>query len=177
MTLTVRTSSEPMAAVTPIRQRLAALNRDLPLSLIRTMEEVVDDSRWMPRLLMRLFAVFGLLALVLAAAGVYGVLVYAVSRRTREIGIRAALGATQGQIGRLVMRQGLAPTVVGLAIGLGASLGTTRLLRALLSGVSPTDPVSFGATTLVLLGAAIMACYLPARRARRVDPIVALRDE
>jgi ABC-type antimicrobial peptide transport system permease subunit len=131
----------------------------------------------MPRMLMRLFGVFGGFALVLAAAGVYGVQAYSVSRRTREIGIRTALGATQGQIGTLVLRQGLVPTIVGITIGLGASLGTTRLLRGLLSGVSPTDPWSFGLTTVVLLGAALAACYLPARRARRVDPLAALRCE
>jgi ABC-type antimicrobial peptide transport system permease subunit len=131
----------------------------------------------MPRTLMRLFAVFGGFALVLAAAGVYGVLAYSVNRRTREIGIRSALGATQGQIAGLVVRQGLRPTAVGIAIGLGASFAATRLLRSLLSGVSPTDPWSFGLTTVVLLGAALAASYLPARRARRVDPLVALRCE
>jgi putative ABC transport system permease protein len=131
----------------------------------------------MPRTLMRLFTVFGGFALMLAAAGVYGVLAYSVNRRTREIGIRSALGATQGQVAGLVIRQGLLPTLAGIAIGLGASLAATRLLRGLLAGVSPTDAWSFGVTTVVLLGAALAASYLPARRARRVDPIVALRCE
>ena len=177
LTLAVKTASDPMAAVAPIRQRLARLNRDVPLARILPMDAVVDDLHWMPRMLMRLFGVFGGFALVLAAAGVYGVLAYSVSRRTREIGIRTALGASQGQIGRLVLWQGLVPTFVGITIGLGISLATTRLMRSLLAGVSPTDPWSFGVTTLVLLGAALLACYLPARRARRVDPLAALRCE
>lgn len=177
LTLSVKTASDPMATVAHIRQRLSRLNRDVPLAKIRPMTEVVDDLYWMPRTLMRLFSVFGGFALMLAAAGVYGVLAYSVNRRTREIGIRSALGATQGQVAGLVIRQGLLPTLAGIAIGLGASLAATRLLRGLLSGVSPTDPWSFGLTTVVLLGAALAASYLPARRTRRVDPNVALRCE
>ncbi len=177
LTLSVKTASDPMATVAHVRQRLSQLNRDVPLAKIRPMTDVVDDVYWMPRTLMRLFAVFGGFALVLAAAGVYGVLAYSVNRRTREIGIRSALGATQGQIAGLVVRQGLLPTFVGIAIGLGASFAATRLLRGVLSGVSPTDPWSFGLTTIVLLGAALAASYLPARRASRVDPLVALRCE
>ncbi len=107
----------------------------------------------------------------------YGVLAYSVSGRTREMGVRTARGATQGPIGGLVLRQGLAPTVVGVVIGLGLSLATTRLLGSLLSGVSPTDPWSFGVMTAVLLGAALLACDLPTRRARRIDPLAALRCE
>jgi ABC-type antimicrobial peptide transport system permease subunit len=141
------------------------------------MDAVVDDLYWMPRMLMRLFGVFGGLALALAAAGVYGVLAYTVSRRTREIGVRTALGATQGQLATLVLRQGLTPAVVGVLIGLAASRGFTRLLGGLLYGVSPTDPWSFALMTIVLLGAALAACYLPAVRARKVDPVAALRCE
>jgi predicted permease len=177
LTLVVKTASDPMAAVGTIRQRLAGLDRDVPLTQILTMEAVVDGLYWMPRMLMRLFGVFGGFALILAAAGVYGVLAYTVSGRTREIGIRTALGATQRQVATLVLRQGLVPTVVGIAIGFVASLGITRLLRGLLYDVSPTDPWSFGFMTVVLLGAALAACYLPALRARRVDPIAALRCE
>jgi predicted permease len=177
LTLSVKTAADPMATVAHVRQRLSRLNPDVPLAKIRLMPEVVDDLYWMPRTLMRVFTVFGGFALMLAAAGVYGVLAYSVNRRTREIGIRSALGATQGQVAGLVIRQGLLPTFAGIAVGLGASFAATRLLRGLLSGVSPTDPWSFGLTTVVLLGAALAASYLPARRARRVDPLVALRCE
>lgn len=177
LTFSVRTASDPLAAVLPIRQRLARLDPDVPLVAIQPMADVVDELYWMPRTLMRVFGVFGIFALALAGAGVYGVLAYSVSRRTREIGIRTALGANQGQIRNLVLRQGLTPTVVGMVIGLGASLATTRLLEGLLSGVSPTDPWSFGLTTIALLGAALVACYVPARRAVRADPLVALRFE
>ena len=164
-----------MAVVGPIRQRLAALSRDVPLTAVQPMTDVVDELYWMPRTLMRLFGLFGLVALALAAAGVYGVLAYSVSRRTKEMGIRTALGATPGQIARLVLRQGLAPAVVGIVIGLAGSLAMTRLMRGLLSGVSPTDPWSFAATAAALLGVALLACCLPASRARRADPLAALR--
>jgi predicted permease len=177
LTLSVKTASEPMAIVAHVRQRLSRLNRDVPLAKIRPMTEVVDDLYWMPRTLMRVFTVFGGFALVLAAAGAYGVLAYSVNLRTREIGIRSALGATQGQVAGLVIRQGLRPAFAGIAVGLGASFAATRLLRGLLSGVSPADPWSFGLSTIVLLGAALAASYLPARRARRLDPLVALRCE
>jgi putative ABC transport system permease protein len=177
MTIAVKASSDPLAMVAPVRQRLARLDRNLPLSTIATMEAVVDDARWMPRTLMRMFLVFGVLALALASAGIYGVLAYSVSRRTREMGIRSALGASSGQIGRIVLREGLGPAAVGIVIGLVASVGVTRLLRALLSGVSPTDPLSYAVTAVVLLASALVACSIPARRATRVDPMVALRHE
>ena len=175
MLLVVKASSDPSALVPLIRQQLAHVDRNLPLSQVQSMSAVVDEFLWLPQLFTRLFAVFGFLALVLAAVGVYGVLAYTVSRRTRELGIRAALGADPGQIRRLVLRQGLVPALAGIVIGVGISLGVTRTLRSLLFGVSPTDPLSFVVMTGVLLAAALVACYLPARRASRVDPLVALR--
>ncbi len=175
--LIVKGSSDPSLLVPAIRQVLTRLDSGVPLSEVRTMDAVVDEFLWQPRFFARLFAVSGFLALVLAAVGVYGVMAYGVSRRTREIGIRAALGATAGCIIRLVLRQGLVPALTGILIGLGLSLAATRTLRSLLLGVSPIDPMSYVVMTGVLLAAALLACYLPARRASRVDPLVALRHE
>ena len=141
------------------------------------MDAVVDEFLWQPRFFMRLFAVSGFLALVLAAVGVYGVMAYGVSRRIREVGIRAALGASQGCIIRLMLRQGLVSALTGIVLGLGLSLAATRTLRSLLLGVSPLDPLSYVVMTGILLAVALLACYLPARRASRVDPVVALRHE
>jgi putative ABC transport system permease protein len=116
-------------------------------------------------------------ALVLAVVGVYSVVSYSMAQRTREIGIRAALGAERGQIGAMVLRQGMRAVVVGIGIGLAAALAVTRVMGAILYGVSPTDPATFGIVTLVLAGTAVLACLLPARRATRVEPLIALRCE
>ena len=177
MALIVRGSSDPSPLVPAIRRELARLDSGVPLSEVRIMDDVVDEFLWQPRFFARLFAASGFLALVLAAVGVYGVMAYGVSRRTRELGIRATLGASQGSIIRLVLRQGLLSALMGLVIGLGLSLAATRTLRSLLLGVNPIDPLSYVVMTGVLLTAALLACYLPARRASRVDPLVALRHE
>ena len=177
MALIVKGSADPSPLVPAIRRELNRLDSGVPLSEVRTMDAVVDEFLWQPRFFARLFAVSGLLALVLAAVGVYGVMAYGVSRRTREIGIRAALGASQGCITRLVLRQGLVSALLGIVFGLGLSLAATSTLRSLLLGVSPLDPWSYVVMTGVLLAAALLACYLPARRASRVDPLVALRRE
>jgi putative ABC transport system permease protein len=177
LTLIVKGAADPAPFVPAIRRELSRLDSGVPLSEIRTMEAVLDEWLWQPRFFMRLFGASGLLALVLAAVGIYGVMAYGISRRTREIGIRAALGATQGRLVRLVLRQGLVSALVGIALGLALSLVATRALRSLLLGVSPLDPLSYIVMTGVLLAAAMLACYLPARRASRVDPLVALRYE
>lgn len=177
MLLVVKASGDAPGLVPLIRRQVAQLDRNLPVSDVRSMQAVIDDFLWLPRLFTRLFAVFGFLALVLAAVGVYGVLACAMGQRTREIGIRTALGAKRLQITGLVLIQGLVPALAGIGIGLGASFGVTRALRSLLTGVSPTDPVSFLVMTGVLLAAALLACYLPARRASRIDPLAALRSE
>ena len=177
MTLVVRGSSDPAPLVPAIRRELNRLDSGVTLSEVRTMGAVVDEFLWQPRLLATVFAVSGLLALVLAAVGVYGVMAYGVSRRTREIGIRAALGASQGRNIRLLLRQGLVSSLTGIVIGLGLSLAATRILRSLLFEVSATDPLSYVVMTGVLLAAALLACYLPACRASRVDPLVALRQD
>jgi len=124
-----------------------------------------------------LISFFGITALLLATAGVFGVMAYSVSRRTREIGVRVALGADRAAVLRMVLGQGLRTISVGVAIGIAASLALTRIVESLLFHVSPTDPLTFCALTLLLVAAALLACYIPARRATRVDPMIALRHE
>ena len=126
---------------------------------------------------MILIGFFGIVALVLATAGVFGVMAYSVSRRTREIGVRTALGASSGAVLTMILGQGLRTILSGVAIGLVGSLALTRTVKSLLFGVTATDPLTFGAVILLLTGAAVAACYLPARRATRIDPMVALRHE
>jgi putative ABC transport system permease protein len=121
--------------------------------------------------------VFGLLSLLLASIGLYGMMAYSLTRRTREIGVRMALGANPAAVFAMTIRQGLALTLAGIAIGVAAALGVTRLMRSLIFGVTPYDPLTFVAVAVLLLGVAVAACYIPARRAMRVDPMVALRYE
>jgi putative ABC transport system permease protein len=131
----------------------------------------------MERLFARLLIFFGLLALLLAAIGLYGVMAYSVAQRTQEIGIRMALGAEARDVLRLVVRQGMVLAIVGIALGIGGAIGLTRFIRSLLFGVSATDPLTFALITAIIVAVALLACYVPARRAARVDPMVALRDE
>jgi len=142
-----------------------------------TMDRVMIRAMWQPRLFSWIFGFFGAVALVLAVVGVYGVVSYSVAQRTREIGIRAALGAARGQIRAMVLRQGMRAVIVGIGIGLAGALAVTRVMGALLYGVSPTDPATFGVATFVLAGTALLACLLPAHRATRVEPLIALRCE
>ncbi len=141
------------------------------------MDEVLSGSLAGPRVYTWLLSVFAGLALVLAAVGLYGVVSYSVARRTHELGVRMALGADAGGVVRLVLRQGLGLTTIGAAIGLGIAFASARLLTHLMPGVQPNDPAALGAATAVLAGTALLASFIPARRAARVDPIVALRDE
>ncbi len=173
----VRTAGDPQALVPAIRRVVADINPNLPLRDVTTESQQIDRLLFQERLIARLSAFFGLLALVLACIGLYGLLSYEVARRTREIGIRMALGAQVGDVLRLVVRQGFALAVVGAAVGIGAALGVTRYLASMLYDVRANDPLTIAAVSVLLALVALAACYIPARRATHVDPIVALRHE
>jgi putative ABC transport system permease protein len=160
-----------------LREQVQAVDPNLPVFGERSMESVVSESLGQRRFAMQVVALFGVLALLLASIGIYGVMAYSVNQRTREIGIRVALGASTGVIMRWVLRQGLVLIVVGVSTGLLAAFGLMRLLRSLLFGVAATDLVTYAALAAVLAVVALVACYIPARRATRIDPLVALRHE
>ena len=176
-TFEVRTAADPQALLPAIRRVVAQLNENMPLFQVTTESQQIDRLLFQERLVARLSAFFGLLALVLACIGLYGLLSYEVSRRTREIGIRMALGAQERDVLRLVVKQGLALAVVGAVVGIGVALGVTRYLTSMLYGVHANDPVTIGVVAVLLALVALAACYIPARRATRVDPMVALRYE
>jgi putative ABC transport system permease protein len=175
--LVVRTPGDPGSLTSAVRKAVIAADPDVPIFAVQTLEEIVSQNTAQRRLAALLLGIFAGLALLLAAVGVYGVMSYAVSQRTQEIGIRMALGAERKQILRMVMGQGALMVLCGVGIGLGAAFGLAQLIRSLLFQVSATDPPTFSVVPLVLLGAALVACYVPARRATRVDPMVALRYE
>ncbi|HWC97819.1 MAG TPA: ABC transporter permease [Candidatus Sulfopaludibacter sp.] len=175
MTLYVRTSGDPRQVLTPVQREIHAAGPQILLSL-RTGREIVDGGLFQARAGVVLLTVFGLLALGLASIGLYGVLAYAVNQRRREIGLRMALGAAQGKVLGLILKQGMALVLAGLGIGLAASLVVGKLLSRMLYGVNAGDVVSVAAAAAVLLAVSLVACYLPARRASRVDPLVALRE-
>ena len=177
MSVVVRTSVEPTALVAAVRQTVQEVDRAQPVADLRTMEDIVSDSVTQPRFNLTLLGVFGGIALLLSAAGIYGVMAFSVAQRTHEIGIRLALGARQGDVLKLVLGQGLRLTAIGIALGLGASILLTRFLSTLLFGISTTDPLTFAAVAFLLSGVAIAACYVPAWRAAKTDPMVALRYE
>jgi predicted lysophospholipase L1 biosynthesis ABC-type transport system permease subunit len=177
LTLALRTSPEPLSLVPAVRAQVAGPTRDQPMYAVRTMAQVISGSLAERRFTMLLLIIFAATALLLAAVGIYGVMSYAVTRRTHELGIRAALGASRREIVWLVLRQGMKVAAVGMAAGLLASLLLTRFMAALLYGVRPADPATLAAVTLLLGGIALLACYIPARRATAVDPVVALRCE
>ena len=177
MTIVVRSSSAAQPLVAAVREKITELDPDLPLTGILPMEKVVSVSVGQPRLITGLVGGFAGFALLLAALGIYGVMAYSVSQRSHEMGIRMALGAVPRDIFRLVVGQGMRLVLVGIALGFLASLGLTRLLATLLFGTSANDPITFGAVAILLVGVAMAACYLPARRATRVDPLIALRYE
>jgi ABC-type antimicrobial peptide transport system permease subunit len=158
-----------------IRSQVQAIDRDLPVTGIKTMDDVVEASLGQRRLTMRLLEVFAGVALLLAVIGIYGAISYSVAQRTQELGIRRALGAQQSDILRLVLGQGLGLTAAGVAIGAGGAFALTRILNSLLFHVSATDPATFGGVALLFVVVALAACYIPARRATRIDPMAALR--
>jgi putative ABC transport system permease protein len=175
--LMVRTTVEPGNLVAAVRQAVTATDREQPIQRIRSLEEALSASLARRRLSAILTGCFAALALLLSAIGIYGVLAWTISERTREMGIRLALGATKGDLLRLVIGQGMKLAFLGLAFGLLASLPAARAMKGLLFGVGASDPATFVAIALLLLLTALLACYLPARRATKVDPIVALRHE
>jgi putative ABC transport system permease protein len=177
MVVTVRTHDAPMAAVPHIRQILATLDPTLPIYNVRTLREVMVETTGARRLATNLFTAFGALALALAAFGIFGMLAYLVEQRTREIGIRVALGAHAGRVRAMIVGQGLRIVALGLVIGLGAAFYLSQLLAELLFEVDPVDPLTFALVGVTALGAATAASYLPARRATRIEPIVAMRAE
>jgi predicted permease len=177
MTLHVRTADEPGAMVAAVRREAQALDASLPLYGVRTLEEQKSNSLYTSRLAATLLTVFGLLALGLAAVGLYGVMTYAVNRRVRELGIRMALGAQSRDVLKLVLTQGVKLALLGVGIGLLAAFALTRWMESLLFGVRPTDPLTFTVITVVLTLVALVACWIPARRATKVDPLIALRGE
>jgi putative ABC transport system permease protein len=176
LTLAVRTTGDPTRLVNPIRAAVRALDPDQPLSSTAAMSDIVAASVQQPRDRTALIGVFAFVALLLAAIGVYGVMAYAVTERTREIGVRVALGADAADIVRLVIRGALGMTAVGVGLGLVGSFMAARLLGSLLFGVAATDLPTFVAGAAMILGVAALASWLPARRASRVDPALALRD-
>jgi putative ABC transport system permease protein len=176
-TLQVRTLGQPEGAISTVRSSIQSLDSNLAITKVQTIHEIMDQGLWAPRMGAALLSLFGGLALVLAGVGVYGVLSYSVNQQRHEIGVRRALGAQAGDVLRLVASQGLRLAVAGLALGLMLAFAFTRLLTSLLFGVSATDAWTFGGVTAVLFGVALLACYIPARRATHVDPLVALRYE
>src|SRR5262249_17394978 len=177
MSLIVKTGLDPAGIVSQVRAAVRAIDAEQPIADVRTMDQWVARSLQNRRTPTTLLAVFGVVALVLSAIGIYGVLAFGVAQRAREFGIRNALGADRGSILGLVIRQGLRTAGIGVVLGAAASFALTRYLQSLLFGVALHDPAIFGGVCVVLLGVAAAACYVPARRATTVDPMVALRAE
>jgi ABC-type antimicrobial peptide transport system permease subunit len=166
-----------MAIAPAVREAMRRLDDSLPPYDVKTLEQRVSDSVAPRRFLVSLMSLFALLALALAATGIYGVLSYLVAQRTREIGIRMALGATAGAVLSLILKRGMAPILIGTAIGLAGAVALTRLIKTLLFGVSAADPTTFALMASLLVVIALIASYIPARRATKVDPLAALRHE
>lgn len=177
ITLVVRTDSDARKMIAPIRREIQQLDTNLPLFQVKTLEEHIGFALFPARSAASFLSAFGILALILAMVGIYGVMAYAVSQRTREIGIRMALGAKTGDVLKMVLRQGLLLTIIGVSIGLLCAFALTRLMSSLLYGVSSTDKMTFILVPLILLGVSLLACFVPARRASKVDPMIALRYE
>ncbi len=177
MVFTVRTQLEPEQLTASVRRQVQAVDPNQPIFEARTLEQIRAETVAPERLNLTLFGVFAAVALVMALVGIFGVISWSVTQRTREIGVRMALGARAGDVLRLVLRQGMSLVVAGIGLGLIGAVLLTRLLTALLFEVSATDPVTFGFVTLLLVGVALLACWIPARRATKVDPMVALRCE
>jgi putative ABC transport system permease protein len=177
ITLVLRTDGPPGAVAPALRAAIADLDRAAAVSEVQSMEDVVSNATAEPRFNLLLLSSFATVALVLAAIGIYGVMSYSVSRRTHEIGIRMSLGATPGDVLGVIVREGMALAGIGAAAGITAAFVLSRSMEKLLYGVRPTDPVTFGGVTLVLVLVSLVATYVPARRATSIDPVAALRGE
>jgi putative ABC transport system permease protein len=175
--LVVRTTGDPLSLAGAIRKEVQAIDPDQPIAAVKPMTEWVDSSVAAPRYRTTLLALFAALAMILAATGIYGVMSYSVAQRTHEIGIRMALGARRGDVLKLVVRQGMILAIVGVAIGVLGAFGLTRVMSSLLFGVTSKDPITFTAVAALLIAVSFVACFVPARRATKVDPLVALRYE
>jgi predicted lysophospholipase L1 biosynthesis ABC-type transport system permease subunit len=172
----VRTSGNPSQAIGTVQREVRAMDAQVPLENAASVDEVIDQSLWMMKIAAGLLAVFGSLALALASVGLYGLVAYSANQRRRELGVRMALGATRGDVLRLVLRDGMALVTVGIAGGIGLSLLVSRALASLLLGVNGSDPVSVAGASVLLASVAFIGGYLPARRASRFDPLMALRE-
>src|SRR5262249_24046544 len=173
----IRSPLDQSTLLAAVQREVKALDPNLPVSNVRTMEEVIAQSVATRRFVLLLFGLFAGLALLLATVGVYGVLTASVSQRARELGIRIALGATARDVGRLIVGQGLKLVVSGMVIGLVSALALQRVIGKLLFGVSPSNPLTFIAIAFLLITVTLLACWIPARRATKVDPLTALRSE
>jgi ABC-type antimicrobial peptide transport system permease subunit len=176
-TLVVRASADPSVVTQAVLSEVKAVDRRLPPPVIRTMDHILADTVAQPRFLTWLLSLFGVSALLLAVIGIYGLISYSVTQRTRELGIRMALGAPKRHVLLLVMRHGLWLALSGVCAGVLAALALTRVLRSLLYETDPTDPATFAGLAVLLTVTALLACWFPARRAANVDPMVALRSE
>lgn len=177
ITMVVRANSEPKSLVAAVRREVNALDKELPVYSVKTLEEYLSSSVAQPRFQTLLLVIFAGVALILTAIGLYGVIAYSVAQRTREIGVRIALGARTSDVMKMVLRQGMKLVAIGIVLGLIASFALTRLIKNLLFGVSTTDPLTFASIALLLTVVSLLACYIPARRAMKVDPMIALRYE
>jgi putative ABC transport system permease protein len=177
MDVVVRTDGSPTAILPLIRQKVSELDAAMPVATVRTMDEWVSNNAAQPRLNAILLGVFAAVAMLIAAIGIYGVLAYTVNQRTREIGLRMALGAPRGQVLRLIVREGMTVGAIGIGAGIAGALALSRVLASLVFNVPVRDPLTYGAVAGALALVALAACAIPARNAARVDPMVALRQE
>jgi putative ABC transport system permease protein len=177
MTVILKASGDPNQLIAAVRQQVKAIDPDQPIYSVRTMDEIRAESVAPERLNLTLLSIFAGIALVLAIVGIYGVMSYSVTQRTHEIGIRMAIGAQPADVFRMIISQGMLLALIGVGIGLIGAFALTRLMATMLFGVEPTDPATFIAIAVLLTGVALVACYVPGRRATKVDPVVSLRYE
>ena len=177
MMVMMRTPGNPAAMAGPLRSAVQQLDADLFVQNVRTLAALVDQQGWLYRVFGTIFSIFAGIALVLASVGIYAVVAQATGRRTREIGVRIALGATSGMIHRLVLSRGVRQMIIGLAIGLPVAFFVSKLMVPILYGVAPSDPLVYVVITVLLTAVGLLACWLPARRAAAMNPVVALRNE